>query len=301
MSSEQLISLLDNHEDNQGTAPFAAIKLCLKEYIYGGHIIDHIDRRLLGLIIDRFCCSDVLRPGHALSPSGEFRMPLQDGNQASWLRTVEGLPPVAPLEFLGFHDSATVEKNNNETASLLSAVFLAEGAHRNIAGAFDGFKKAEERANTLLSIMPLTVPGAGPVETRKISSAGKFRFTDAVLLHELSKYDVLTEKIRKTLSSATCALMGSGPLSPFLKDTILQIENDRLPSTWYSESYLSNSRLTSYIHDLVLRCKFFSSWLLQQAPSLYWLSAFFSPVAFLSATQVDFANPQAVHRSCTTS
>jgi len=131
MSSEQLIHLLDNHEDSQNAAPFAAIELCIREYIYGGHITDVIDHRLLGLVLSRFCCSDVLRPGHALSPSGEFRMPLQDGNQASWLRTVEGLPEVAPLEFLGLHESATAGRNNKETASLLSAVFLTQGANNS--------------------------------------------------------------------------------------------------------------------------------------------------------------------------
>ena len=52
---------------------------------------------------------------------------------------------------------------------------------------------------------------------------------------------------------------------------------------------MSNSRLTAYIHDLVLRYNFFASWLLQQAPPIYWLSAFFSPVGFLSAMQLDYA------------
>lgn len=283
LSSEQLVSLLDNYEDNFNAAPFSAIQLCVGDYIYGGHVVDKVDHRLLTLVLDRFCRSDVLRPGHALSSSGEFRMPLQDGSQASWLRTVESLPIAAPLEFLGLHESATIEKNKCETSALLLAVFLTEDSNRIGHSRPDPFKNILDRVNDILASIPT---GLSPVQTIK---PGNNYFMYAVLVQEISKYNRLLGAVEKTMSLISSALRGHQVLSVSTQVWAQAIGRDEIPSDWQRQSYLSNNKLTRYIHDLTPRFNFFSSWLQEVSPSVYWLSAFFFPHAFLSAIRLNHA------------
>ena len=285
MSSEQLVSLLDNHENNQNAAPFSAIKFCVGEYIYGGHIVDDIDRRLLNLMLNRFCCSDVLRPGHALSPSGEFRMPLQDGNQASWLRTVESLPVGAPLEFLGLHESANVEKNKHETLELLTSVFLTECRGQNRQHKSGSFQKILNRVDEFLSLLPSVLH-----QVRRSSSSDDIKFIKAVLMQELAKYKVLISVIKDSLIDVSRVFTGHRSMSPFLETTGLDIGCDQIPIGWCSYSYLSKKKLTPYVHDMLLRYNFFSSWLQQAPPSLYWMSAFFVPLAFILAVRLEYTS-----------
>ena len=286
MSSELLGFLLDDYEGNKPTAQFASIRRALSELIYGGHILNRNDQQLLGVMLNRFCCSEVLRPGHALSPSGEFRMPLQDGSRMSWLRAVETLPISAPLEFLGLHESASVEKNRKETSELLSAVSRAEGTGSNRDQRYC-LEETVSRVTEFLSMIPAEMEHKPAQETGVRSDA---TLLAVILVRESKKYELLIRTIRMTLNAVCRMYGGRGVWCPRLATMGLEVASDQIPPLWSRYSYLSNRRLTPYIQDLRLRSKFMNAWQQQIALPLIWLSALFSPLAFSSAIRLDYAN-----------
>ena len=213
-------------------------------------------------------------------------MPLQDGTQASWLRTVGALPVAAPLEFLGLHESATIDKNNRETSELLIAVFLTENNHRSAHQESNPLESTIELIEGWASSLPTSLSQQTPNNTQGTGSI----FINAVLVQEISKYEKLLAFALQSLSEVVSALQGRLTMNTYLDTMTQSIVSDNIPVSWERVSYLSSSGLSHYMHDLVQRCSFMTSWLTNGPPSIYWLSAFFSPQAFLLAIRM--------HHSC---
>mmetsp|Transcript_3970 Transcript_3970/g.12355 ORF Transcript_3970/g.12355 Transcript_3970/m.12355 type:complete len:1069 (+) Transcript_3970:10200-13406(+) len=286
LSSDQVIALLDNQQEGDVTKLFASLQRCVGEHVYMGRVNDE-DRHLLMVLLNRFCNPDVLRPGHALSSSGEFRMPLQDGGQHSWLRTIDALPEAATLEFLGLHECANARRNKSETLELLASISLTDGIEME-DGEQAALQCTSRKVGKLLTLIP---PSLGQDETR-IRRQRDNCFLNSVILQEVCRYDALLVVIRRTLADIQSAL--EGQTSVRSRDALQSVMCDNIPGAWYPDSYFSVDRLTPYIHDLARRCDFFASWLQKFCAPAYWLGALFSPSALLSALRLNYAREHLV-------
>jgi hypothetical protein len=51
----------------------------------------------------------------------------------------------------------------------------------------------------------------------------------------------------------------------------------QVPEMWQGKAYPSLKPLSSWVQDLLERCKFINAWIDSGAPAIFWISGFFFP------------------------
>ena len=69
--------------------------------------------------------------------------------------------------------------------------------------------------------------------------------------------------------------------------------DNKIPQLWEEVGYPSLKPLASWFDDMVLRVKFIAEWLYKGPPKTYWLSAFFFPQGFMTASLQSYARATA--------
>ena len=90
------------------------------------------------------------------------------------------------------------------------------------------------------------------------------------------------------------ALKGLVVLSEPLEKMCNSMYINQVPVLWSAKAYPSLKPLSSWVTDLVQRCEFIQKWIDQGLPSVYWISGFFFPQAFLTGTLQNFARKYVV-------
>jgi dynein heavy chain len=60
--------------------------------------------------------------------------------------------------------------------------------------------------------------------------------------------------------------------------------DQRVPASWTSVAYPSLKPLAPWFKDLLQRLEFLTTWVENGIPSVYWISGFFFPQGFTTAT-----------------
>lgn len=94
------------------------------------------------------------------------------------------------------------------------------------------------------------------------------------------------------------ALVGELVMSEDLEKMSNAIFNNQVPILWQQggegKGFLSLKPLASWIQDLNDRIKFLTDWYDEGTPSVYWISGFFFPQAFLTGTMQNYARKRVI-------
>lgn len=272
--------------DENAEIPLRALRYCTGECNYGGRVTDDKDRRTLTCILSRFYCMDVFEESYAFDENGLYKLP-PDGSYDSYLKFIEDLPLVAPPGVFGLHDNATITKDQNQTTKLCSDILLTQST----GGSSDGGSTSQEDmvesvANDILTRLPENFD----MEVAQIRYPVQWdESMNTVLCQELVRFNNLIATIRGSLVSLRKALKGLVVMSSELENVSQSLFYGKIPAMWASKSYPSLKPLGSYVNDLLERISFFSKWLLDRPPTVYWVSGFFFTQAFLTGASQNYA------------
>lgn len=135
-----------DHDSDAGWLPLAALQYTAGECNYGGRVTDDKDRRLLGTMLARLYCTDIVQQrGWPLTASGLYRAPAgpSEGETSSsssssiggpaalrlsdFAAYVAELPLNAAPEAFGLGSNADITKDLNDTSRLLGSLLSVTG------------------------------------------------------------------------------------------------------------------------------------------------------------------------------
>uniref|UniRef100_A0A8C3ERS2 Dynein axonemal heavy chain 1 n=1 Tax=Corvus moneduloides TaxID=1196302 RepID=A0A8C3ERS2_CORMO len=280
------ISQLQMFLNEYAEIPYKVLKYTAGEINYGGRVTDDWDRRCIMSILEDFYKPEVLKPGDLwlLLPSESVWIPLQ-----GYLQYVKGLPLNDSPELFGLHNNADITFAQNETFALLGAISLtgSQQVPPCLLGASSGTAiPALETSNDILAKLP------DPMNLQEVIQKYPLLYEESmntVLVQEVIRYNKLLEEVAQSLKDLLKALKGLVVMSSRLELMATSLYNTTVPEIWNAKAYPSLKPLASWVNDLVQRIEFLQNWISHGIPSVFWISGFFFPQAFLTGTLQNFA------------
>lgn len=297
ISVQQLAMFLDLYDE----IPFKALNYCTGQCNYGGRVTDDKDRRCLVTLLRRYFHPDTLKPGCKLSPDGEFMIP-PDGDYDSYISYINSLPMVVSPKVFGFHENASITKDQASTNLLMSSMLACNRSASTGDSDSGGGDSSDDpgKKKEVQSQDDLAAEVAGST-LAKFGDPFDMEFAtlrypvdwgesmNTVICQELERFNGLTNVIKQSLKDVQGAIKGTIVMSSELEKLASSLFFGLVPSMWMDASYPSLKPLASYVSDLMERLEFMDKWLNGSLPSAYWISGFFFTQAFLTGTLQNFA------------
>ncbi|XP_008850074.1 dynein heavy chain 1, axonemal [Nannospalax galili] len=277
----QLKMFLDEYDD----IPYKVLKYTAGEINYGGHVTDDWDRRCVTNILEDFYNPSVLNPEHSYSTSGIYHQIPSTYDLNGYLSYIKGLPLNDMPEIFGLHDNANITFAQNETFALFNAILQLQPKSSSVGGQSREAIVEDVAENILLQLPE-------PVDFQEVITKYPMLYEESmntVLAQEVIRYNQLLGVITQTLRDMLKALKGLVVMSLELELMSTSLYNNTVPELWNNKAYPSLKPLASWIMDLLERLKFLQSWIENGIPTVFWISGFFFPQAFLTGTLQNFA------------
>jgi dynein heavy chain len=97
------------------------------------------------------------------------------------------------------------------------------------------------------------------------------------------RYNKLISLTESSLQNLKKALEGNIVMTPELEEMVFALRTNTVPLLWKKNSYPSLLPLNEWIKDFYKRAKFFSQWMENGAPKVYWLPGFYYPKGLFTA------------------
>jgi len=273
-------------DDFPNEIPLKALVYMTGECNYGGRVTEKMDRRLLMVLMETYYNTSVLQPEHEFGPGYAVPASVVSGDHQSYVEYLHSLPALAPPSVFGFHENATLTKDQNEAYSLCDELLMCMGTG---SGAKGGLSTEEQVGNIASDVLqkvrkPWNVP-----EIERRYPVQYSESMNTVLTQELSRYNGLIKVVRDSLSDVQKAIRGQILMSPQLEVAFYSIFDGKVPAMWLKSSYPSLKPLGGYVNDLVERLKFYQLWIDQGIPKTFWFSGIYFVQAFTTGALQNFA------------
>lgn len=275
------------------------------EIMYGGHVVEAWDRRLVAAYLQNFLSPSLLEGSGGTLCAGIPLPPPSLTHHAQIAKFIQETVPVNGALQMGLHPNAEIGVARGAADQLceaLNALQGGDGTSTAAAAAADssGTISLEERARTAMESVLESLPGAidaegirctitAAVTNVNIGEPQHATVTGApfgmVLVQEADRMNALVSEIRSSLAELTLGLKGELAISDGMEVLAAALASDRVPPSWQAASVPSLRPLGSWISNLVQRHTQLSEWADDplSLPSSVWLPGLFNPVAFLAA------------------
>uniref|UniRef100_A0A8C0ZKQ1 Dynein axonemal heavy chain 1 n=1 Tax=Cyanistes caeruleus TaxID=156563 RepID=A0A8C0ZKQ1_CYACU len=281
----QLLMFLNEYAE----VPYKVLKYTAGEINYGGRVTDDWDRRCIMSILEDFYKPEVLSPDFVYSESGIYK---QISTSSDLSVSTQGLPLNDSPELFGLHDNADITFAQNETFALLGAIAQLQPKTISLGGrSREEVGIVEEVSKDILAKLP------EPMNVQEVIQKYPLLYEESmntVLVQEVIRYNKLLDEVASSLRDLLKALKGLVVMSSRLELMASSLYNNTVPEIWNAKAYPSLKPLASWVNDLVQRIEFLQNWISHGIPSVFWISGFFFPQAFLTGTLQNFARKSVI-------
>ncbi|KAG5177491.1 dynein heavy chain and region D6 of dynein motor-domain-containing protein [Tribonema minus] len=288
ISAAQLALYVDQYE----SVPYQVLRQLTSTVNYGGRITDDKDMRTSDVIIAGLYTPAVLEADYAFSRSGTYRSvePSADAPLDSYLRYIDALPLSAEPEVFGMHDNANITCAIAETEDMFAVMVAMQPREGGGGGA-----SREEQIAAAAADMEARLPQCHDADAVLARHPTDYRESlNTVLAQEAQRYHTLVGVMRRTLAELQKALRGLVVLSAELEAMAASIYDQQVPGIWQTHAYPSLKPLGPWFADLLARLAFVADWVEHGIPAVFWISGFFFPQGFLTASLQNYARRHGV-------
>ncbi|CAM9544257.1 unnamed protein product [Chrysoparadoxa australica] len=285
ISRSQLEIFLDAYDE----VPYKVLTFLTSYINYGGRVTDAIDLRTIDVIMSKFYTARVVDGDYSFDAHGIYTSisPNPAAPHRSYVEHIDSLPMTAGPGVFGMHENANIACALAETLGLFDTILKMEAGGSGGDGG-----GGDESIGAAASSMHKRVLEKGLFDIEAISMQYPVTYSESmntVLVQECIRYNKLTEEILSTLPDLCKALKGLVVMSGDLEAIGKAVAVNAVPSTWEAKAYPSLKPLTAWIDDLLTRLQVLQDWIDHGTPSVYWISGFYFPQAFLTGTLQNFA------------
>lgn len=193
-------------------------------------------------------------------------------------------------EAFGLHENAAITNAQNETRNLLETILSVQPRASTNLG-----KSREEIIYDLVEFVESKTPEMFDFEAvfKQYQTSYK-ESMNTVLVQEVIRYNRLLEVMKDSLINIKKALKGLVVMSDELEALGNSLYDNQVPSLWADKGFLSLKALVSWTADLNRRIKFLQDWIDGGTPSVFWISGFFFPQAFITGTLQNYARKHTI-------
>jgi len=314
---ETAVEILGLYMGLYDNIPWGALKYLIAQIVYGGRLIDDLDRRVLNCYIDNiFCNTAITTPGYKLAPPLEQYVIPPRSSLAEYRDYINGLPQTdSPLIF-GQHGNADVFSRQVESYQLLSLTLSLQPADADTKAAEKGkagkgkgkdadheeeaegeggeegeradkgsLSAQDERliklAQEIMHALPAPIVNLPPPITDINDQAAPLK---AVLLQESERHMRLREIISTDLMQLQKGVRGLIMMSQHLDGVMRDLQNGRVPEAWGC-IYKSTKSLAPWSRDFSKRVEQLQRWANAGSLKSFWLGGLSLPTGFMTAMQ----------------
>jgi dynein heavy chain len=273
---------LDEYEQ----IPFKVLTYTAGHINYGGRVTDDWDRRCMMSILADFYSESALKEDHSYDASGVYHVLKPDEcTQHNYIEYILDLPINDTTEVFCLHANANITFAQTESYTLLESLVTLESAGGG-AGGVNKEAIVGEQVESLSAQIPAPWKFDDILEKYPVMYEESM---NTVLQQEVVRYNGLLDQIGMTLSSLTKAIKGTVVMDDKLQGMFDSIYDNKIPDLWAGKAYPSLMPLSSWVLDLLERIKFIQAWIDVGIPSVFWISGFFFPQAFLTGSLQNYA------------
>eukprot|EP01017_Pseudomicrothorax_dubius_P045834 TRINITY_DN7991_c0_g2_i3.p1 TRINITY_DN7991_c0_g2~~TRINITY_DN7991_c0_g2_i3.p1 ORF type:complete len:773 (+),score=234.51 TRINITY_DN7991_c0_g2_i3:90-2321(+) len=265
--------------EEQPEVPYVALNVLVSEINYGGRVTDDKDVRLIKGILEKYFNPEVLSDNYAFSGNKTYVSPPK---HALLLQDVKNYISSFPLdddpEVFGLHSNANITFQQKNVSEFMDTLLIIQP---KASGGSSDEVSPDDLVFALADEIKRKLPDSLITKTKIDKNSSSLQVFRA---QEVSRFNALAGLMRKSLDELQKAIRGLVVMSSDLEKMYNSFIDKKVPILWENVAYPSLKPLGSWVDDLVMRLEFMREWIELEVPKSYWISAFFFPQGFLTAS-----------------
>eukprot|EP00742_Colponemidia_sp_Colp-10_P007220 GILJ01007760.1.p1 GENE.GILJ01007760.1~~GILJ01007760.1.p1 ORF type:complete len:2640 (-),score=434.68 GILJ01007760.1:74-7498(-) len=270
--------------DESPTVPYKVLNYLIADINYGGRVTDAQDKVTIKVISKNYICPEILQSEYKFSESGIY-CSVDADDQNSYLDYIKNLPISPEPEVFGLHQNAEMTCAESETRQMCETLLSLQPRQSMGAGS-SREQIIEDVVNGTLERLPKLFDMAAVIQKYPTLYEESM---NTVVVQECIKYNRLLSVMQTSLKELNKALKGLVVMSEELDKTASALFDNQVPAVWAAKGFLSLKPLASWTQELLDRIQFLQNWIDNGTPTVFWVSGFFFPQAFLTGTLQNFA------------
>ncbi|CAE8734034.1 unnamed protein product [Polarella glacialis] len=269
---------------SQPEVPWITLRYIIAEVNYGGRVTDDKDVRLISAVLKGYFKEEMLHEGFRFAGLDAYYPPPEGSLQETrdYLKT---LPMDEDPRIFGLHPNALITAQFNMANKFIDTVISVQPR----IAAVGGGKTSEEIVAEMAEAFILEIPDAAKQrlahsETYKKTAQGGIVSIGVFHGQEYSRFAHMIGTVKSSLKMLGKAIKGIVLMGADLEDMFNNFLVQKVPKNWEKIAYPCLMPLNSWVADFIQRISFMVGWLKGGPPTSFWISCFFFPQGFMTAS-----------------
>ena len=252
---------------------------------YGGKITDDFDRRLFNTYGKSWLTEKCLAPDFKFVANNDtYYIPPVAQDIEPYRKYIAQLPLVDDPEVFGLHGNADLVFRMSQTKTTLSTILDIQPKEGGGGGGLTREEIVLKLVEDLQTKMP---PNYNPEMVKQSikSLGGLNKPLNICLKQEIDRLQAVLKSLNSVLNDLKLAIAGTIVMSPMLAGALDSLFMARVPAPWTKVSQLIAPNMGVWFGNISNRAEQLSTWLRNGRPHAFWLTGFFNPSGFLTASR----------------
>lgn len=282
--SRRLLAMYLNKITADEPIPWSSLKYLIGEAMYGGRVTDDYDRRIMMTYLNEYMGDFIFDTNQKFffSKSGhEYSIP-EAGPYDSYLKFISEMPPIYSPEVIGLHSNAEIDYFTQSSKLIWQNLLVLQATGGKTKPGDKSSNKEQFSLELAENLLHNKIKEK--FDLQSISSKFKSKSPiDAVLIQELERFNLLIEKMIRTLTDLKKSINGEISMNSEIEEIMISLFNGAIPNQWKNIAPETQKSLGNWIDHFQKRYDQYEKWANDGEPKVMWLSGLHIPGSYLKA------------------